>query len=1280
MLYNGKNINKKIDYFTKQYNLQKSLKFALKPIGDTLKNFDLRNRLQIETDLNKKSKNVKGYINEFLAVKNDEALSKPISLSCLKEYSNEYFSEERNFDKMAKMEETLRKEIAKQISSVEKLLNKPKEFISKTLPQSITDTAKLDDINELSLFTSYFTNFITVKKNMYSSEDKALTIPSRSINDNLPKFLDNVSIFKIVRNNLDKDNLVELQNNFKGIYDTKIEDMFTVDYFNFVLSQSGIETYNNVIGGYSKPSGEKVKGLNEYINLYNQKASREDKLPLMKQLYKQIGSITDSISFIPAKFTSDEELLKAVYDFYNTTDQTLNIYSYVDIIDKFKDIIMNMDRGMYNLKGIFIKNDKNVTNLSNGLLGNWSTIQNLWNDEYDKNNHPEKAKNIEKYEDKKKKAYQKNKSFSIFELQNLISTSNNEDINKKNITSYYIKEFIKLTTAVKDSYNVVKSTLTSYVITNKGLKTDNIAIAKIKSFLDSIKEVQYLLKSLFGTGKENSKDQIFYGEYLNWFNQLKTINKLYDKVRNYITAKPYSLEKIKLSFDNSTFLGGWQQSSETNYSAQLFTKDGLYYLGVMDKITKKEFKKAYNTPTDNNDTFLKINYNQIPTPGKQVQNLMIIDGETVKKNGRKNADGINTVLEELKNKYLPANINAIRKKGSFKTTSDTFNKADLTTFIEYYAQRTKEYYSQFSFVFKPYNEYKNFAEFIADINRQAYQIGYTEISKKQLFDLVSEGKLYLFEIYNKDFSNNSKGKPNLHTMYFKALFDKDNLSDIIYKLQGGAEMFYRPASIKMADRVIHPANQEIIKRSKEDFVIQKGGKYSLTEEERKDCYSILPYEVVKNKRFTKPQFSLHFSIALNCQCPDFNNINYDVRELLKKSGKTNIIGINRGERNLIYVTIINSEGKILRQENFNAISSNYKGSTYYTDYRNKLDNKEKDRKIARENWNTIEAIKNLKEGYISQVVHKICSLVTEYDAIIVMEKLNSSFKNSRAKIEKQVYQKFETMLINKLNYYVNKSISFKDYGGLYNAYQLTNKFESFEKIGNQSGFIFYVNPNYITNVDPVTGFANMLYVAYENINKAHSFIDKFDSIRYNQIEDYFEFGIDYEKFLNKKLNFKSKWTVCSYGNRIKFFRNKDKNNKQEYKTVSVTTELKNIFNNSGIDYLTGDIKDQLLNISDKTILKGFLETFKLILQIRNSNSKEDYIISPVKNNNGSFYCSKDYNCGNENVSELPKDIDSNGSYNIARKGLMLIQRINSATDVKDIKTSISKDEWFNFIQ
>lgn len=61
---------------------------------------------------------------------------------------------------------------------------------------------------------------------------------------------------------------------------------------------------------------------------------------------------------------------------------------------------------------------------------------------------------------------------------------------------------------------------------------------------------------------------------------------------------------------------------------------------------------------------------------------------------------------------------------------------------------------------------------------------------------MNEGKIYLFEIYSKDFSEYSKGTNNLHTMYFKALFDNDNLKNTVFKLSGNAELFIRPASIK----------------------------------------------------------------------------------------------------------------------------------------------------------------------------------------------------------------------------------------------------------------------------------------------------------------------------------------------------------------------------------------------------------------------------------------------------------------------------------------------------
>ena len=58
-------------------------------------------------------------------------------------------------------------------------------------------------------------------------------------------------------------------------------------------------------------------------------------------------------------------------------------------------------------------------------------------------------------------------------------------------------------------------------------------------------------------------------------------------------------------------------------------------------------------------------------------------------------------------------------------------------------------------------------------------------------------------------------------MYFQMLFDDRNLENLVYKLQGGAEMFYRPASIKKDSEFKHDANVETIKRTCEDKVKDK---------------------------------------------------------------------------------------------------------------------------------------------------------------------------------------------------------------------------------------------------------------------------------------------------------------------------------------------------------------------------------------------------------------------------------------------------------------------------
>jgi CRISPR-associated protein Cpf1 len=526
---------------------------------------------------------------------------------------------------------------------------------------------------------------------------------------------------------------------------------------------------------------------------------------------------------------------------------------------------------------------------------------------------------------------------------------------------------------------------------------------------------------------------------------------------------------------------------------------------------------------------------------------------------------------------------------------------------------------------------------------------------------VAEGKLYLFQIYNKDFSPFSKGTPNMHTLYWKALFDEQNLANVVYKLNGQAEIFYRKKSIEYTEDKL-----------------KKGHHY----EELKDKFA---YPIIKNRRFAFDKFQFHVPITLNFKAlikvPSeekfkigFNKqINENVQKYIYQNPKDmKIIGIDRGERHLLYLSLIDLNGRIVEQYSLNQIINSYNGKEHTIDYHEKLAKKEDERALAREQWGVIENIKELKEGYMSHVIHRIATLIVEHNAIVVLEDLNFGFKQGRFKVEKQVYQKFEKMLIDKLNYLVNKRQDKNALGGLLNALQLSGVYhlDSLEKL-KQSGFLFYVPAWNTSKIDPVTGFVNLFDTRYSSVDKAKEFFGKFKSIRYNSAKDYFEFEFDYNDFHNKALDTQTKWTICTYGERIKTFRNKDKNSQWDNETIHLTTAFKNHFGN-----YQGELKEYILAQDKKEFFESLMYLFKLTLQMRNSitNSEVDYLISPVADKNGNFYDSR------KAESSLPKDADANGAYNIARKGLMLVERIKQSTDVKKVDFKLTNKEWLQFAQ
>jgi CRISPR-associated protein Cpf1 len=1220
--------------FTRLYELSKTIRFELRPVGRTREYIEQKGFLQQDKLLAQKYKLVKSIIDEYHKFYISRQLAKG-GLQCestqKKNSLSEYclYRQSRSVD-LATIQANLRKQIIEILKSSEEFKSLfGKELIEEILPKFVESDEERDLIKEFEGFTIYFTGFNSNRKNMYSDEAKSTSIAYRIINENLPKFVDNIEIFgKIIQIPEISANIEQLFNDFKSMLAVKdISELFELNYYNKLLTQNQIEIYNAVIGGRTD-SAEKIKGLNEYINLYNQR-HKDARLPKFKVLYKQILSDREQVSWLPEKFETANEMLNAVREYY---------FMSKEYIVNLKVLLENMTS--YDVSGIFLRNDQQIANISKRVKGDWQSFKNAIISDFRNLRKQKRTESYEKYEEVLSKQYSKQGSYSVAYINNVADCSIEAYFAMLGAVETETLQRENLFARIENAYIGVSSLLANPYPEDRNLNQDKENCMLLKDFLDSIKELLHYVKPLCGTGDESEKDARFYGEFIPIIEHFDVFIQLYDKVRNFVTRKPYSIEKIKLNFENSQLLGGWDKNKEETYLSIILRKDSNYYLAIMDKSNNKLFG---DFPSEG-ECYEKMVYKQIPAP-------MGIGGFIRKCAGT--AQKLGWIVPEICfNKEGKIIIKDDEAKGNLKEIIDC-----QKDFFDVYEKDGFKYKS-FDFRFKSSEEYEKLSDFYGDVLSQGYRLWFQPISVSYVDSLVADGKLYLFQIYNKDFSPHSKGTPNMHTLYWKMLFDERNLADVVYKLNGQAELFYRESSLEY--RPTHKAN--IPMRNKNAASPNK---------ER-----TLPYDLVKDKRYTVDKFLFHVPLTLNFNNRGIKNLNSLVREYLKVAEDTHVIGIDRGERNLLYLVVVDSHGKICEQISLNEIRTEYNGNTYKTDYHSLLDKREKERLRERQNWQEIEGIKELKEGYLSQVVHKVAELMVKYKAIVVLEDLNMGFMRGRQKVEKSVYQQFEKMLINKFNYLVvDKKSEPEICGGLMNAYQFTNFFESFEKLGKQSGFLFYVPAWNTSKIDPQTGFVNMLDLRYENVESAKAAICKFDIIRYNEQKGYFEFYLDYEKFTSKAIGTRTKWVICTNGTRIETFRNSKNNSQWDNREVNLTSELVSLFECRGID-IRGNLKDEISHQDDKAFFNELLRLLRLTMQMRNSitDTDVDYIISPVADENGEFFDSR-------NASEtMPENADANGAYNIARKGLMIIEQIKQSDDCAKVKLDISNKRWLQSAQ
>lgn len=1441
--------------FTKQYAVSKTLRFELIPVEATKnliqeageKKNILKEFLDKDRELQKEYSVIKKLIDEYHKDFIDKSLNGfSLDSEKLKKYHDLFFQkkEKDEWSKFNAIKSDLRKDIARQFSEqgdykyldVLELLNEkndkkdvekkgikvgniiPKwldepisgnqkkidlvfeklnDLIKKQFPEHKSDEErrnKLDEIiDKFKRFFSYLKPFCENRKEiLYSSRGKKNTIVYRLIDENLPKFLFNITVYERIK---DKEFFQKAEKELKEKLKSEapfslLADFFSLDAFNKTITQKGIDKYNLIRGGRKPKDENPVEGLNQHINKYNQTQEENgNKIPQLKKLDKQILSDSESSTYSPEPFESDKEALENIKAFYEDT-----LFKNSEIKIQETDILKEIDRLLKNIRAsetdkIFVK-EGFVGSISSAIFGNRLFIQNALIEHeygkvetgnpvhalnkiieelkgYDENMlNAADAKSQKKLEKEKKQLESKRKKlekalsdiqkkienadrFSVLEIETALfkykdtlsdETDEKRLIKEHTLCDYFAKaekpdskdgEEKNLFKRIENAYGEVKELLDEaqdkdekkyrlgkpkqkdYEEEDSDEPADNSEVGKVQRFLGSIKELLAFVKP-FDIGTEESAAKYgsaFYDRFDELYEQLAGITDLYFKTQSRLMKKEFSTDSIRLMFGKSTLLNGFSISNgNTQYQGYLFRKNNSigeydYFLGISaDATLFPEQDEIKGTASE----YERLYYMQKKTSSFYGSSYRGKFGLYFKeeKDGLSQTAAIDRLKLLLKEKYKNVPNNKPVMDGSFQTLQD-------------------------------------FKNAVSSLFKQNKVLEYGNISKGEFEKaLKNEDKpLFLFKINNKDLSyadtyakglrnkeNKPRGKENLHTMYFRHLMSGDqSVIDL-----GTGMLFWRDASIPR--KITHHAKAPVESKR---WRISKAGKQ----------FNQFDYDLYKDKRFTyveenksEGKYFLHLSTVINYQSPDapkktrdFNEaINQNVLSYLKEQADNpdfNIIGIDRGERHLLYVSVIDQQGNIRDkfelapnksgQFSLNKIYTGYRPQGHAeeipTDYKTLLQRKGAQKKKAQQGWGEAVNIKELKQGYLSQVIHQISKMMIKDgkpNAIIVMEALNPKFKQKRP-LDTSVYQIFEKMLIEKLNYLTFKDTTPTEPGGILNGWQFTGKYDVdvLDK-QKQCGFVFYVPAAYTSKIDPASGFVNFFSnLPYGNISKSKNLFEKFERVEFKNGR--FEFEFDYGKFKENapKAAGELKWKVCTsdetryvwnrYANNNKgaheklFVFNKEESLKSETENVkalkgNVTEQLKYLFRNvAAINYENCDLREE---ISKRNNLKSdfydkLLKLFSATLSLRQNNGEkgdkeEDKIISPVNERNGKPIAM-------HKQKLMPDNADANGAYHIALKGLWYLQRIqedkfeemrDDPKRKKDKKGFPSTEEWLEFAQ
>lgn len=1309
----------KVQYsdFTNLYQLSKTLRFELKPIGKTKETFEgwlkENNSFNNEDNLfaqDKKIKDAYVVIKSIMDKLHEQFIEKSLTSEEAKNIDFSDFLDiykYRGNDFPKDFEKKLREQIgntykvagayfSKEISEAlnkEFKTKKPFECLTDAkmlnyLSANVKEIAEQNNIDQETLanhieqfkgFWGYLSNYNKNRENYYTTDkEQSTAVATRIVHENLPTFCDNILRFEKSREGYLsicqylKDNNREIKiKNAQGEEteaETITEAIFQIKHFNSCLAQSQIEEYNRIIGNY-----------NFLINLYNQ-ARREEKefkkLDEFESLYKQIGCGEKKSLFESLHDDSDlKALLQKIKEAGDTFFKECCDETEISTVSAFIKFLKECD----NWEGIYMSSAA-VNKISNLYFTNWHSIKDKLKDNkacvtYDKNREePIQLRDAVELSDLFKVLDDKEQSEHFFKesLSNDINEKECPSKNLINLLCFDIEQNISKFLA--NSENIIN--LLNGNKDNQASEEDKIKQIKewLDAAIDTMRIVRYfavrkskMKGNLPNTTMEKALNNLLYNDDAQWF-------KWYDLVRNYLTKKPQDdakENKLKLNFGNPSLLGGWSDGQEQTKAATLLKYNNELYLCIL------KIRNIFDTSKADNPIYTKAPFCACRLI---LRNLKF---QTLAGKGFKSKYGIK--YSEMGNEDQSQAIKCLKE-----------------IIRERYA---KKYPPLEQIINQEYSDKKSFDNEVKEALKECYvcefvPINWDVVSKKQ-----NSTDLFLFKIHCKDYLPKATGKKDLQTMYWEdVLSDSSN-----HQLCGGAEIFMREPVPKESP-VKHAKGSKLVNKRDKDgntipeqiyreiYLYANDKKQDISTEakkyitDKKVIIKDVKHEIIKDRRFYgETKYMFHCPITINFKAGSSSGVNEKITDALQQSDNLQFIGIDRGEKHLVYSCTIDKEGKIVKCNHHDNING--------TDYVQKLEAVANERLIAKKNWQQQNRIKDLKSGYISHVVHRLVEETIKDDktiaphAYIVLEDLNSEMKRGRQKIEKQVYQNLELALAKKFNFVVDKTAKQGELGSVSMALQLTPPVTNYKDIEGKKrfGIMLYTRANYTSITDPTTGWRKTIYIKNgkdEEIRK--QILEKFTDFGFAGKDYYFEYI---------EANAGHSWRMYSGkdGKPLPRFQNKkqlqDDKNIWVPEQVNVVEILDKLFSNFD---KTRSFKEQIEKNVELKKVEGRNETawqslryaLNMIQQIRNSGvekTDDNFLYSPVRNENGEHFDTR--NPQNNGGLELIVDADANGAFNIARKGLIMDAHIKhwinsgrpkikkDGKETPDLDLFISDREW-----